>query len=168
MATNYGPDLVDSNGNTLTPSNLAHAGQTYFLIVTGMGQTIPAASTNSVGTGEIVPASNVILAINNVGVPVSSVQYQQGARGVYIIAFTLPVPFATGTNLPLALEMTVNSQTFYDNMPVFCPAFTNENAWSREASCSPAPTLSVTPPQLIACCGDSDHLNSASPQPASK
>ena len=119
--TNY-PDLVDSNGNLVTPSNPATAGQTYFLIVTGMGQTIPAASTNSVGTGEIVPASNVILAINNVGVPVSSVQYQQGARGVYIIAFTLPVPFATGNNLPLNLEMTVNGQTFPDTMPVVFPS----------------------------------------------
>jgi uncharacterized protein (TIGR03437 family) len=109
--------VIDSNGNPLTPSNLATAGQTYFLIATGMGETIPAASTNAVGTGEIVPASSVILAINNVGVPVSSVQYQQGARGVYVIAFTIPTPFGTGNNLPLALGLTVNSQTFFENSP---------------------------------------------------
>jgi uncharacterized protein (TIGR03437 family) len=113
--------VIDSNGNPLTPSNLASAGKTYFLIATGMGETIPPASTNAVGTGEIVPASSVILAINNVGVPVSSVQYQQGARGVYVIAFTIPVPFGTGTNLPIALGVNVNSQTFFDNSPVVLP-----------------------------------------------
>ena len=118
--TNYAY-VIDSNGNPLTPSNLATAGQTYFLITTGMGQTIPPASTNAVGTGEIVAASSVILAINNVGVAVSSVQYQQGARGVYVIAFTIPVPFGSGMNLPIALGVTVNGQTYYDNSQVALP-----------------------------------------------
>ena len=96
--------VIDSNGNALTPSNLASAGNTYYLITTGMGQTTPAAVTNSVGTGsQIISPSNVILAINNVGVPVTSVQYQEGERGQYIIAFTIPVPFATGSNLPISL-----------------------------------------------------------------
>jgi uncharacterized protein (TIGR03437 family) len=124
--TNYGY-VVDSNGNTLTPSNLAHAGQTYYLITTGLGQTTPPALTNAVGTaGETIPIQNIILAINNIGVPVTSVQYQQGSRGLYVITFQVPAvangaPFPTGTNLPVSLGVTVNSQTFFDNSPVALP-----------------------------------------------
>jgi uncharacterized protein (TIGR03437 family) len=114
--------VIDSNGNAITPSNLASAGHTYYLIATGLGQTTPAAVTNSVGTGaQIISPSNVIVAINNVGVPVTSVQYQQGERGQYLIAFTIPVttpPFTTGTNLPMSLGVTINSQTFFENSPV--------------------------------------------------
>ena len=118
---NYGY-VIDSNGNTLTPSNLAHAGQTYYLIATGLGQTTPAALTNSVGTGgETIPVGNVILALNNVGVPVTSVQYQQGARGLYVIAFQIPVPFATGANEAISLGVTINGQTFYDSAQVALP-----------------------------------------------
>jgi len=74
--------VIDSKGNPLTPSNLASAGGTYYLIATGLGQTTPTATTNAVGTGsQIISPSNIILAINNVGVPVTSVQYQQGERG---------------------------------------------------------------------------------------
>jgi len=111
--------VIDATtGSAITPTNLATSGKTYLLIVTGMGQTIPAAATNAVGTGEIVPASSVVLAINNVGVPVNSVQYQQGARGAYVIAFTIPVGFGTGTNLPIALGVSGNSQTFFENSPL--------------------------------------------------
>ena len=118
---NYGY-VIDSNGNTITPSNLASAGQTYYLIATGLGQTTPPALTNAVGTGgESIPVGNVILAINNVGVPVTSVQYQQGARGLYVIAFQIPVPFATGANEAISLGVTVNGQTFYDSAQVALP-----------------------------------------------
>jgi len=122
---NYGY-VVDSNGNTLTPSNLAHAGQTYYLITTGLGQTNPPALTNSVGTGETIPPQDIILAINNIGVPVTSVQYQQGSRGLYVITFQIQAvsngsPFPTGTNLPVSLGVTVNQQTFFDNSPVALP-----------------------------------------------
>jgi uncharacterized protein (TIGR03437 family) len=113
--------VTDSNGNALTPTNLAQPGQTYYTYATGMGQTTPPASTNSVGTGETIPVSNVILAINNVGVAVTSVQYQPDARGVYVIAFTIPVPFTAGTNLPISLGVTVNSQTFSENTLVEMP-----------------------------------------------
>jgi uncharacterized protein (TIGR03437 family) len=122
---NYGY-VVDSNGNYLSTTNLAHAGQTYYMIATGMGQTTPAASTNAVGSGQTIPPGNIILAINNIGVPVTSVQYLQGTRGEYLITFTIPavangVPFPTGTNLPIALGVTINAQTFFDNSPVAIP-----------------------------------------------
>jgi uncharacterized protein (TIGR03437 family) len=114
--------IVDANGNALTPSNLATAGKTYYMFATGLGQTTPPAVTNAEGTGsQTIPVANVLLAINNVGVPVSSIQYRQGTVGEYLITFTIPVPFSSGTNLAVALGETINGQSFYDNSPVAIP-----------------------------------------------
>jgi uncharacterized protein (TIGR03437 family) len=114
--------VTDSNGNYLTSTNLAQAGNTYYLYATGMGQTNPPAATNAIGTGETIPVSSVILAINNVGVPVLSAEYQPDSRGVYVIAFTIPVGvFQTGTNQAISLGMTINGQTFTDSSPVALP-----------------------------------------------
>jgi uncharacterized protein (TIGR03437 family) len=118
---NYGWVINATNGSTLTATNLATPGQTYYLIATGLGQTTPPAATDSPGTGETIPASTIVLAINNVGVPVTSVEYAEGAFGEYVITFQIPVPFAAGTNLPISLGVTVNGQTFYDTSPVALP-----------------------------------------------
>jgi uncharacterized protein (TIGR03437 family) len=118
---NYGY-VIDGNGNAVTSSNLAQPGQTYYMFTTGLGQTTPAIVTNSNGTGlQTIPVGNIILAINNIGVPVTSVQYREGTVGEYLITFTIPVPFAAGTNETIALGVNVNSQTFYDNSQVALP-----------------------------------------------
>lgn len=124
----YGWVISAANGSYLQPGNLAHAGQTYYLVATGLGQTSPNATTNSPGTGaQIISASQVVLFIDNIGVPVTSVQYLEGAVGEYIITFTIPTtangnPFPTGTNLPIQLGgITSGGQTIYDNSPVALP-----------------------------------------------
>jgi uncharacterized protein (TIGR03437 family) len=115
---NYGY-IIDSSGNALSPTNPAQPGQTYYMFATGLGQTAPAIGTNSDGTGlQSIPVGNVILSINNIGVPVTSVQYREGAIGEYLITFTIPVPFAAGTNLPIALGVTVNAQTFFESSAI--------------------------------------------------
>lgn len=121
--------IINSSGAYLTPSTLAHPGQTYYMIVTGMGQTSPAAITNDPGTGtQTISPSQVILAINNVGVPVTSVQYLQGTVGEYLISFTIPTtynngtPFPTGTNLPISLGgVTSTGQQIFDTASVDIP-----------------------------------------------
>jgi uncharacterized protein (TIGR03437 family) len=119
----YGWVISAKDGSYLTASNQAHAGQTYYLVATGLGQTSPAAVTNAPGTGnQTIPVSQVTLAINNVGVPVTSVQYVEGVVGEYIITFTIPTPFASGTNLPIALGgIASNGQTIFDNSKVYLP-----------------------------------------------
>lgn len=126
---NYAAIISVSNDSYVTPSNPAHVGQTYLMVVTGMGQTSPSAVTNSPGTGsQFVPVSSVTLAINNVGVPVTSVQYVQGAVGEYFITFTIPAqangqPFPTGNNLPISLGgITSTGQTIFDTAQVALPA----------------------------------------------
>jgi uncharacterized protein (TIGR03437 family) len=124
---NYAAVISQQNGSYLTPSNLAQPGGTYYLVATGLGQTTPAAVTNSPGTGETIAVSQITLAVDNIGVPVTSVQYLQGAVGEYIITFTIPAtangqPFPTGTNLPLTLGvLTSSGQTIYDTAQVDLP-----------------------------------------------
>jgi uncharacterized protein (TIGR03437 family) len=116
----YGWVINAADGSYLGPSNLATAGQTYYLVATGLG-LFPGEKTDAEGTGETIPVSNIILAINNVGVPVTSVQYVEGAIGEYVVTFTLPVPFASGTNQTISLGEIVNGQQFFDNSQVYLP-----------------------------------------------
>ncbi len=124
---NYGL-ISAADGTTISATNLAHPGQTYNLIATGLGQTTPPAATNAPGTGaQSIPASQVILGIDNIGVPVTSVQYLEGGIGEYVITFTIPaavngLPFPTGTNFPMVLGIvTAAGQTVYENAPVAIP-----------------------------------------------
>jgi Bacterial Ig-like domain (group 1) len=116
--------LIDTNNNAISPSNLARPGGTYFLVATNLGQTTPRAVTDSSGNGsQTIPISQVIVGIDNEGVPVLAVQYV--AIGVYYVEFQLPATACasnnqpqpcspTGTNLPLTLGEIVNGQTVYD------------------------------------------------------
>jgi uncharacterized protein (TIGR03437 family) len=123
--TTYG-EVLDTHGNPIGPSNLAHPGGTYFVVATGLGQTTPAAVTNSPGNGsQTIPISQIVVGVNNAGFPVLAVQYV--AIGVYYVEFQLPASACTsnnppgpqpcsptGTNLPLTLAEIVNGQTVYD------------------------------------------------------
>lgn len=116
--------VLDTSNNAIGPSNLAKPGGTYFVVATGLGQTTPAAVTDEGGNGsETIPISQVVVGVNNAGMPVLSVTYV--AIGVYYVEFQLPAtacqsnnepqPCApTGTNLPLSLGEIVNGQTIYD------------------------------------------------------
>jgi uncharacterized protein (TIGR03437 family) len=113
--------VIDSSGNALTPSNLAVPGQTYYMFATGLG-AVPGVKTNSAGTGtQTLPVSSIILGITSTGVPVTSVQYVEGAIGEYLITFTIPVPFTAANNVPVSLGVSVNAQTFFANQSVVLP-----------------------------------------------
>ena len=113
--------VIDSSGNALTPSNLATPGQTYYMFATGLG-VVSGVKTNSEGNGtQTLPVSSIILGITDVGVPVNSVQYVEGAIGEYLISFTIPVPFTAGTNVPVSLGVTVNGQTFLASQTAVLP-----------------------------------------------
>ncbi len=113
--------VLDSNGNYITPSNFAQAGQTYYMYVTGLGQPTPSVKTGELGSGsQTILASQVVLAIDSVGVSVTQVQYLQGAFGEYVITFTIPATangqaFPTGTNLPISLGGITSGGTIFDN-----------------------------------------------------
>jgi uncharacterized protein (TIGR03437 family) len=102
----YGYVISALDGSLVTSSNPAHPGQTYYMEVTGLGQTTPPIVTNAPGTGnQLIPLSQVIVGVNNVAVPVTSAEYAQGEIGVYLIGFTIPANAPTGSNQPLAVEV---------------------------------------------------------------
>jgi uncharacterized protein (TIGR03437 family) len=117
----YGAVIRALDGSYVTPSNLAHRGETYYLVATGLGQVSPATITNAAGTGAQTVAAPVIVGVNNAGVPTNPAQYLQGSIGIYIVGFQIPTAAVTGTNQPLALAIVLNNQTIFGTQTLFIP-----------------------------------------------
>lgn len=115
----YGAVIRALDGTYVTPSNLANRGETYYIVVTGLGQTTPLASTDNPGNGQQVNAE-VIAGVNNAGVGTGIPTYASGLIGVYLVPFQIPLTAATGTNLPLAVA-TINGQSVTFSNPSFIP-----------------------------------------------
>jgi uncharacterized protein (TIGR03437 family) len=107
----YGVVLRALDGSEVTQTNFAHRGETYYLVVTGLNQTLPATATNDAGIPNQNVAfgvQNMIVGINNLGVPVVSAQYEQGAIGVYLVGFQIPLTATTGPDQNLAVAVLIN------------------------------------------------------------
>lgn len=116
----YGAVIRAADGSYVTPSNLAHRGETYYLVLTGLAQVTPATTTNAAGIGNQNVNLQVIVGVNNAGVPVTSAQYLVGSIGVYIVGFQIPATAPTGTDQPLAVAVIIGGQTVFGNS-VFLP-----------------------------------------------
>jgi uncharacterized protein (TIGR03437 family) len=117
----YGAVIRALDGTYVTPSSLAHRGETYYVVATGLGQVTPATSTNAAGIGGQTVAAPVVVGINNAGVPTNPAQYVQGSIGVYIVGFQIPQAATTGTDQPLALAIVVNGNNVFGNQVVYVP-----------------------------------------------
>jgi uncharacterized protein (TIGR03437 family) len=105
-----------ANGSYVTPSNLAQRGQTYYIILTGLGQTNPPLTTNSAGiAGEnVVPT--LIVGVNNSGVAVVSAYALPDQIGVYLVGFQIPLTTAPSSSaVPLSVAAIVNGVPVYSN-----------------------------------------------------
>jgi uncharacterized protein (TIGR03437 family) len=124
----YGAVIRLRDGSYITPSNLAPTGESFWVILTGLGQTSPALTTNSPGLPGQAQTVNLesIVGVNNGGVPAQPAKYLPGSIGVYYIEFTIPktstAPPGTvlGTDVPLAVAVVVNGQAVFGN-PVLLP-----------------------------------------------
>lgn len=116
----YGAVIRAADGSYVTPSNPARRGETYFLVLTGLGQVSPATTTNAAGIGNQTVNLPVIVGVNNAGVPVTTAQYLVGSIGVYIVGFQIPANAPTGTDQPLAVAVVIGGQTVFGNS-VFLP-----------------------------------------------
>src|SRR5258708_6303369 len=100
----YGTVIRGVDGSILSPTNLARRGETYYMVVTNLGQTNPPVATNAIGNGvQGIPLTQVVVGVNNAGVPVISALYV--SPGVYYIGFQIPSDTPTGSDLPLALAV---------------------------------------------------------------
>jgi uncharacterized protein (TIGR03437 family) len=124
FTTAYGNQViavaVRSDGSYVSPANPAHAGETIYLFVTGLGVTSPAASTGAQGTGQLVTAT-IVTGLNNRGVPHGKVDYAPGLVGVYIIAIDLPATAATGPLESLGLILVDSSGNKYYGNHAYIP-----------------------------------------------
>jgi hypothetical protein len=119
----YAPAYRLKDGSFVTPSNPLHEGETYFIVVTGLGQTSPPLITNSDGlaTDQVVP--QLILGVANNGIPIISATALPGSIGAYLITFQVPTPAQagpggptyTGTNIPFSIGVIVNGNVTYSN-----------------------------------------------------
>ena len=107
---------VFGNGNYVTPNNLAQRGQTYYVVVTGLGQTNPAMITNSPGSASENVAASLIVGVNNNGVPVVSAYAYPDQIGVYLVGFQIPLTTPTSSSaVPLSVAAVVNGTVMYSN-----------------------------------------------------
>jgi uncharacterized protein (TIGR03437 family) len=119
----YGAVIRESDGSYVTPSSLAHRGEKYYMVVTGLGQTTPAAITNAAGTGAQAVNVPIVVGVKDLGVPVLSVRYLERYIGAYLIEFQIPVDAPLGTDQALAVAAFVNGNYIFGNS-VFLPGVT--------------------------------------------
>jgi len=111
---------VRSNGTYASPTNPVQPGETIYVFVDGLGQTSPAAATNTPGSGQLVTAT-VVTGLNNKGVPHTTVDYAPGLVGVYIIAVQVPENVQSGALIPFGLILTDPSGMVYHTNTTFLP-----------------------------------------------
>ena len=112
----YGAEIRAADGSYVTPSNLAHRGETYYIVLTGLGQTNTPLTTNSAGIAgqNVVPP--LIVGVNNNGVSVVSAYALPGDIGAYLVGFQIPLSTPTSSSaVPLSVAAVVNGVPVYSN-----------------------------------------------------
>jgi uncharacterized protein (TIGR03437 family) len=109
----YGIVISAANGSVVSSTNFAFRGQTYYMYVTGLGQTNPPLSTDSVGVANQNVIAQIVVGVGNQGVIVTSAQTLQDETGVYLIGFQIPQSYPTGPNQNLVVEAIVNGVQAY-------------------------------------------------------
>ena len=118
----YGAVIREADGSYVTPSNLAHQGQKYYMVVTGLNQTTPAIVTNSAGTIGVQNVNLLVeVGVHDNGVPVLSARYLFGSVGAYLVEFQIPANAPLGTDQSLAVVAFINGTTPVFGNSVFLP-----------------------------------------------
>ncbi|MGB9454833.1 MAG: Ig-like domain-containing protein [Bryobacteraceae bacterium] len=107
------------DGSFVSPSNPARRGETVTAFVTGLGPASPSIGTNGLpipGTPSTVNGQ-VIVGIQNEGVPVTEAQLAFDMVGVYLIQFEIPSDAPQGDNIVFSVGLIPvgSSQAYYSN-----------------------------------------------------
>jgi uncharacterized protein (TIGR03437 family) len=113
--------VVRSDGSYVSATNPAQRGEVIQLYVTGLGSVSPAALTGAAGlSGEAVTAQ-LLVGLNNAGVPFQSADYAPGMVGVYVITFQVPPNTAAGPSQPVGLEIYDSAGNVYYAQSTYIP-----------------------------------------------
>jgi len=93
------------DGTYASPSNPVQPGEAVTFFATGLGQTVPLASTGVAGVPGQLVGSALYAGVNNQGDAVVSAIYQPGAIGVYAVTIQVPSTTTPGPAQPLGLLM---------------------------------------------------------------
>jgi uncharacterized protein (TIGR03437 family) len=122
----YGAVIRLKDGSYITPNNYAPTGESFYLILTGLGAVSPATATNSAGNGQAVNLTTVV-GVNNAGVPTQTARYLTGSIGVYYVEFSIPKTSTAApgtvllTDTPLAAFVNVNNTPVFSQPGVLLP-----------------------------------------------
>jgi uncharacterized protein (TIGR03437 family) len=112
---------VRPDGSAVSASNPAQPGENITFYATGLGQTVPAASTGVLGLPGQLVGGTIYAGVNNQGDAVVSAIYEPNALGVYAITIQIPATTAPGPAQPLGLTMLDVNGNAYNAPPVYLP-----------------------------------------------
>jgi uncharacterized protein (TIGR03437 family) len=112
---------VRPDGSYVSATNPAQRGENIIFFATGLGQTVPAASTGVPAVPGQIVGSPLFAGVNNQGSAVVSAVYQPGSVGVYAITIQISTSTVPGPAQPLSLLMVDTTSTGYNAPPAFIP-----------------------------------------------
>jgi uncharacterized protein (TIGR03437 family) len=114
--------VVRSDGSYVSATNPAQRGEVIQLYVTGLGLVSPAAPTGAAGIPGQSVVAQLLVGLNNAGVPFMSADYAPGIEGVYVITLQVPMDTTPGPSQPVGLLIFDSAgNSFYGqstNLPI--------------------------------------------------
>jgi len=114
-------EAVRLDGSLVSASNPAQRGENITLFATGLGQTVPNASTGVPGQPGQIVGGTVYAGVNNQGDAVVSAIYQPNVVGVYAVTIQIPSTTTPGPAQPVGLLMVDLTGTGYSAAPAYLP-----------------------------------------------
>jgi uncharacterized protein (TIGR03437 family) len=113
--------LIRQDGSFVTPSSPARRGDRLRFFAHGLGPVSPTTATNQAGTGDQQVNAQLIIGVNNAGVPGTvTAEYVEGFVGLYLVTFTVPEDAPSGQRISLSMgAVGPDGQTYYSNTTGF-------------------------------------------------
>jgi uncharacterized protein (TIGR03437 family) len=99
--------LFRPDGSAVTSANPARRGEIIRMHAAGLGQVSPATGTNRPGVPDQKVIAQLIVGVNDEGVPVVNAEYASRNIGLYYVDFKIPEDTAPGADRPLALALVL-------------------------------------------------------------
>jgi len=114
-------EALRPDGSYVSAANPAQRGENIMFLATGLGQTVPNASTGVFGQPGQLVGGTLYAGVNNQGDAVVSAIYQPNALGVYAVTIQIPSSTIPGPAQPLGLLMVDLTGTGYTAQPAYLP-----------------------------------------------
>jgi uncharacterized protein (TIGR03437 family) len=108
-----------ADGSRVTTANPAKLGEQVRIYLTGLGQTTPAAATNTYASADQLVQAKIIVGLDNRGYDVTKASLVQNSIGIYEVIFTMPNDVTTGSYRPIVILLQDTAgNSYYSNASV--------------------------------------------------